>query len=112
MAKKTATATESNRSTEPVSTSERSASSHQSDAQPEPKDVFAQAKLCKLSTAQSGEITRCVATWMVKTMQPFSSVKEPTFKAMLHALQPKYQVPDSKTVRDHIIPTWYACEWQ
>lgn len=53
------------------------------------------------------EITKAIALFICKGLQPYNVVEEEAFKYLLHVLEPRYKVPCRTTFSRSIIPSLY-----
>lgn len=62
----------------------------------------------KRGTPRWNECTDAVTTYLVKEMVPFNTVKKPSFKTLLRALDRRYVLPDRKYFSHTAIPDMYS----
>ncbi|XP_030192974.1 zinc finger BED domain-containing protein 1-like isoform X1 [Gadus morhua] len=71
---------------------------------------FSMAARGKLSAEQIAECHRKVTAYVVKGLHPFSDVESPTFRDMIHSINPKYTPPTRECLTNRLIPAWYKIE--
>ncbi|XP_011688860.1 PREDICTED: zinc finger BED domain-containing protein 4-like [Wasmannia auropunctata] len=59
------------------------------------------------SNKRAKDITKAIALFICKGLQPFSVVEEEGFKYLLHILEPRYKIPCRSTFSRTIIPDLY-----
>ncbi|XP_067451432.1 uncharacterized protein [Thunnus thynnus] len=71
---------------------------------------FALAERKRLSKQRTKECHRAVIRYLVKALNPLSTVESPWFKEMTETLNPKYQLPSRDQLINTLIPSWYLLE--
>ena len=64
-------------------------------------------KIKDLSLEKSKAITYAIGRYIASDMRPLSTVEGEAFKALIHFLEPRYEIPSRKTFSTDIIPTLY-----
>ncbi|KAM7398953.1 hypothetical protein PAMP_018254 [Pampus punctatissimus] len=72
------------------------------------KDVLAETK--RLSKQRTEECHRAVTRYLVKGLNPLSTLDSPWFREMTKTLNPKYQLPSRDQLINTLIPSWYSVE--
>ncbi|XP_030273111.1 zinc finger BED domain-containing protein 1-like isoform X1 [Sparus aurata] len=71
---------------------------------------FTLAARGKLSAEQVEECHRKVTAYVVKRLHPFSEVESPSYRDMIHSINPKYTPPTRDYLTNILIPSWYQVE--
>lgn len=72
--------------------------------------ALASLKRKKLTKEQNNQISRAITRYIVKEMQPFSTIASEPFRHMLKELNPEYIPPNKETLSSVYIPAWYDVE--
>lgn len=71
---------------------------------------FEKAKLSKLPKARSDSITKDILDLVIEGMLPYTFVELPSFRKLMHNLEPRYQVPNRQTFSEQLVPTLHKAE--
>ncbi|XP_078574851.1 E3 SUMO-protein ligase ZBED1-like [Branchiostoma floridae x Branchiostoma japonicum] len=68
---------------------------------------FTLAHRGKMPEFKKQKITVSVCKYIVKSLRPYHTVENPYFRAMVHELNPAYQLPNRHDVSERLIPAMY-----
>lgn len=66
----------------------------------------------QITNEQKDRVTRALTRYIVKDMQPFSTIASEPFRSMLKELNPEYNPPNKETLSSVYIPAWYNIEFE
>ena len=89
-----------------TATQARSAS-QKSNKQPCITESFEQLQPIPQSSKKWKALTNSVCQYIAKDMMPFSTVSNVGFQKILHTFEPRYVLPDRKTITQHYMPEIY-----
>ncbi|XP_060782296.1 uncharacterized protein LOC132889619 [Neoarius graeffei] len=69
---------------------------------------FTLARQPKMPDFKKHRITSTVCKYIVKSPRPYHTVEDPYFRAMVHELNPAYQLPNRHDVSERLIPAMYV----
>ena len=75
--------------------------------QPTLTQVIEKGKKCDPKSQRVQELNRAIAHYIAKDMQPFHTVERQGFREMVHAFDPKYELPSRKYFSTTEIPKLY-----
>ncbi|TNN01119.1 hypothetical protein fugu_010501 [Takifugu bimaculatus] len=64
----------------------------------------------RLNKERTEQCHKAVTRFLVKTLQPLSTVESPWFRDLTKTLNPKYRPPSIDELRKTLIPSWYSAE--
>ena len=73
-------------------------------------EEFAHSQPFDQSSPRWSEITNAVCSFVAKDMQPYSTVNDRGFQQLLQVLEPRYVLPDRKSLATRYMPALYAQE--
>ena len=71
---------------------------------------FARSQPFDRSSPRWSEITNAVCSFVAKDMQPYSTVNDHGFRQLLQVLEPRYVIPDRKSLATKYMPALYDQE--